>query len=112
MRALKALFKCCAPKEERKEDSEEEKIAKGKKQHRDPVGEMSFSMDPRISIDKEFTRAEESKSVLDSDVNLEKEILAHEEIKIAQDINLDYLKILFEDRLIRDDEKEYIIFVK
>jgi hypothetical protein len=107
MRAFRALFQCCAaPKEESKEEREEKE--RRSKRDKDPLRDISMRMDEKMNIDDEFTKTEETKSIFESDsAPLEKDL----KLALEDNKDLEYLQLLFEDRVIRDDEKEFITFV-
>lgn len=99
MKAVLGIFKCCAAKKNQEEDEYEinlqERIRiKNKKRSIDIISEYRIDID----IDENIK------------INKNKELLTKLSSKDAKNIKDDNL-ILFEDRLIRSDEKEHIIFV-
>jgi hypothetical protein len=98
MRAFRALFSCCAPRDSEKDKNENE--------------EKEDNID-LIKLKKPSNETHENSKVNtdeETQKNLSKEEAKKKDTVISEE-DIDNNKIIFESRLIRQDEKDFITFV-
>lgn len=116
MRAIRALFRCCIPNKDNQLDIEEDK-KENNKSHMEKNKEIDVISQYRIEIGDEDRETGNNSQKEDSDRDSYREEIDKLYSCDRKGKNkknkypADYYKVLFEDRLIRDDERDHITFV-